>query len=97
MAHPIKTVVNSITTQRPQELVLNGNDEKLLQNKRVIIVDDVISTGSSMQAAESLLNQVGAKVMAKVAILAEGAAANRSDITYLARLPLFNHDGSLKG
>ena len=96
MDHPLKTVVNSITTHHPQELVLNGNDEKLLQNKRVIIVDDVISTGSSMEAAESLLKQIGVKVVTKVAILAEGAAVNRSDITYLARLPLFNHDGSIK-
>ena len=49
-----------------------------------------------MEAAESLLKQIGVKVVTKVAILAEGAAVNRSDITYLARLPLFNHDGSLK-
>lgn len=96
MNHPVTTNVNSITTQHPQELVLNGDDEELLKQKRVILVDDVVSTGSSMQAAEKLLHQVGAQVIAKVAILAEGAAQERTDITYLAPLPLFNLDGSIK-
>ncbi|MFD1125276.1 phosphoribosyltransferase family protein [Lentilactobacillus raoultii] len=89
MVSPIQVAVSSITTTDQQKLVLDGTDADYLCGKRVILVDDVISTGGSLEAAERLLHQANAKVLAKCAVLAEGAAADRSDILYLERLPLF--------
>lgn len=96
MNQPLTTTVDSITTQNQQELVLDGADAKELNGKRVILVDDVVSTGNSLKAAESLLNKAGCEVITKVAILAEGAAKDRDDVIFLAPLPLFNPDGSEK-
>lgn len=96
MSKPLTTTVDSITTQHPQKLVLNGDDATQLQGKKVVIVDDVVSTGSSMAAAEKLLKQINVQVVGKMAILAEGNAKNRSDITFLKPLPLFNLDGTEK-
>lgn len=89
MKNPIKIDVKSITTARIQSLYLDEEDVSLLKGKKVIIVDDVISTGESIRAMESLLNQTGAEIVGKMAVLAEGDAADRKDIIYLERLPLF--------
>ncbi|KRM37689.1 phosphoribosyltransferase family protein [Limosilactobacillus pontis] len=96
MKDPLVTTVNAITTTHEQELVLDGNDVHRLWGKRVVLVDDVISTGSSIHAAQQLLNQAGCRVVGKLAILAEGGAAQRTDIQFLKPLPLFNLDGTVK-
>lgn len=89
MKDPIKVAVKSITTTTQQKLVLDGYDADYLRGKRVILVDDVISTGGSLEAAEQLLKKAGAEVLVKCAILAEGDAAKRNDILFLEQLPLF--------
>lgn len=88
--------VTSITTAKPQKLYLDIDDAELMRGKRILIVDDVISTGESLRAVEELVKKAGGIVAGKMAILAEGAAQNRSDITFLAPLPLFNADGTIK-
>lgn len=88
--------VKSITTEGVQTLVLDAEDAKQLKDKRVLILDDVISTGESLRAMEELCNQVGANVVGKMAVLAEGDAINRDDIIVLGQLPLFNPDGTVK-
>ena len=85
--------VNSITTAAQQTLYLDGKDASFLKGKRVLIVDDVISTGESLRAIETLVQHAGGIIVGKLAILAEGAAAQREDIQYLERLPLFNAEG----
>ncbi|MEG1687059.1 MAG: phosphoribosyltransferase family protein [Angelakisella sp.] len=89
MAHPIVTRVKSITTDKEQMLCLDESDVKLLKGARVAIVDDVISTGGSIAAVEHLVTEAGGTVVARAAILAEGDAADRKDILYLERIPLF--------
>ena len=86
--------VQSITTAGTQTLVIDQADADAIRGKRVIIVDDVISTGESLYAMEVLCEKAGADVVAKMAILAEGDAAKREDITVLAPLPLFSADGT---
>ncbi|WP_272946608.1 phosphoribosyltransferase family protein, partial [Furfurilactobacillus rossiae] len=81
--------VKSITTNESQTLVLDGNDVLRLTDKRILLVDDVISTGGSLTAAENLMAKVDANVVYKCAILAEGTAATRDDITVLGSLPVF--------
>jgi len=88
--------VQSITTAGVQTLVLDAEDAKQLNGKRVLILDDVISTGESLRAMEELCRQVGANVVGKMAVLAEGDAINRDDIIVLGQLPLFNPDGTVK-
>lgn len=88
--------VKSITTEGVQTLVLDAEDAKQLKGKRVVILDDVISTGESLRAMEELCRQVGANVVGKMAVLAEGDAINRDDIIVLGQLPLFNPDGTVK-
>lgn len=90
MTDPLEVAVNSITTTDEQKLVLDGHDAQQLAGKRIILVDDVISTGGSLEAAERLLKKAHAKTVAKCAILAEGDAAKRTDIIYLEKLPLFS-------
>ena len=68
-----------------------------MKGKRVLIVDDVISTGESLRAIEELVRQAGGNIVGKMAILAEGDATERDDIIYLEKLPLFNADGTVKG
>ena len=92
MKKPIKIEVKSITTAKLQELYLDQADADLLNGKRVLIVDDVISTGESLKALEGLLEQTGAIIVAKMAVLAEGDAAKRNDIIFLEHLPLFFKD-----
>jgi adenine phosphoribosyltransferase len=88
--------VRSITTDRVQHLYLDQSDADLMKGKRILIVDDVISTGESLAAIEQLVAQAGGQVVGKMTILAEGEAAKRDDIVYLEELPLFNPDGSVK-
>ncbi|KRM76332.1 phosphoribosyltransferase family protein [Secundilactobacillus collinoides] len=89
MVDPITMPVSSITTSADQELVLDGTDAKRISGKRVMIVDDVISSGGSILTAHQLLDKVGAKTIKQLAILAEGDAADRDDIHFLGKLPLF--------
>ncbi len=88
--------VNSITTAKEQILCIDQDDVDFMQGKRVLIVDDVISTGESLHAVEELVKQAGGNVVGRMAILAEGEATERDDIIYLEKLPLFNADGSVK-
>ena len=90
MEKPLVDAVRSITTQKEQALCLDGRDAQAIRGRRVAIVDDVISTGESLQAIERLAQKAGAQVAAKAAILAEGDAALRTDILFLERLPLFS-------
>ena len=87
--------VNSITTAKEQKLYLDGADAKLMKGKRILIVDDVISTGESLKALEALVEQAGGIICGRMAILAEGEAQKRRDLSYLEKLPLFNPDGSI--
>lgn len=85
--------VNSITTEKEQILCIGKREKELLCGKRVLIVDDVISTGESLAALEELVEKAGGKVCGKMAVLAEGDAINREDITVLSPLPLFDGEG----
>lgn len=89
MHDPIEVEVQSISTAKKQTLWLDQADIDLLKGKRVLIVDDVISTGGSLLALESLVNQAGGIIAGKCAVLAEGVAADRDDIFYLEVLPIF--------
>ena len=86
--------VQSITTAGTQTLVLDQADAEMIRGKKVLIIDDVISTGESLHAMEELCEKAGAVVVGKMAVLAEGNAAKREDITVLAPLPLFRPDGT---
>ena len=88
--------VKSITTMQVQKLVIDTADAELIKGKRMLILDDVISTGESLHATEELVKQAGGNVVGRMAILAEGDATERDDIIYLEKLPLFNADGSVK-
>lgn len=89
MQDPVSVNVRSITTDALQTLLLGKDEGELMRNKRVLIVDDVISTGESLKAVEALANEFGANIVAKAAILAEGDAAKRDDIVFLEELPVF--------
>ncbi len=89
MQKPVSVNVKSITTDSDQVLILDGTEGEKIRNKRVIIIDDVISTGESLAAVEKLVAEFDADVVAKVAVLAEGDAAERDDIIFLEKLPLF--------
>ena len=88
--------VNSITTAKEQILCIDQDDVDFMKGKRVLIVDDVISTGESLRAVEELVKQAGGNIVGRMAILAEGDATQRDDIIYLEKLPLFNSDGTVK-
>jgi adenine phosphoribosyltransferase len=88
--------VRSITTMHIQKLVIDAADAERMRGRRMLLVDDVISTGESLRAVEELVCRAGGIVTGKMAVLAEGNAVSRSDIIYLAPLPLFNPDGSIK-
>lgn len=89
MRNPIHVEVKSITTDHVQKLYLAEDDYKGLNGKRVLIVDDVISTGESLAAMEDLVKQFGGNIVGRACVLAEGDAADRKDIIYLEPLPLF--------
>ena len=96
MPDPLRVVDKSITTAGEQALYLGRDDADLIRGKRVLLMDDVISTGGSLHAMEALVEQAGGTVTGRVAVLAEGAAADRSDIRFLEKLPVFNADGTVK-
>lgn len=87
--------VNSITTAGEQSLFLDKADADLINGSKILIVDDVISTGESLRAVEQLVETAGGNIVGKMAILAEGDAQVRDDIIYLEKLPLFNPDGTI--
>lgn len=89
MEDPLISKVNSITTQKEQFLCLDRMDADSIKGKRVALIDDVISSGESLRALAELVESAGAKIVAQAAILAEGDAANRDDIIFLEKLPLF--------
>lgn len=89
MLDPVSIKVKSITTAHEQELFLGRDEAEKLKGKRVLIVDDVISTGESLAALEELVKKCGGNIVGKVAVLAEGDAADRDDIIFLEKLPLF--------
>ncbi len=89
-----EAVDRSITTKGEQKLYMDGADAKKMKGRRILILDDVISTGGSLAAVESLVEQAGGVVVGRMAILAEGDAAKREDILFLEKLPLFNAEGA---
>ncbi|MBQ7097516.1 MAG: adenine phosphoribosyltransferase [Clostridia bacterium] len=91
----VTTNVDSITTAHTQTLCIGASEAAAMKGKRVLVVDDVISTGESLEALETLINQVGGNIVGRMAVLAEGDAQNREDITYLEPLPLFDADGNV--
>lgn len=96
MSGTFEVNVKSITTMHVQKLVLDAADAEMIRGKRILILDDVISTGESLHAMEELVTQAGGIIAGKMAVLAEGDAAKRDDIIVLAQLPLFNPDGTPK-
>ena len=89
--------LRSITTAKEQKLYLDVADAELMKGKRILIVDDVISTGESLLAVENLVEKAGGTVCGRMAILAEGDAQSREDLIYLEKLPLFDIDGNIIG
>ncbi len=94
MSGVFESTVNSITTEGEQKLYLDTADAQLMKGKKILIVDDVISLGESLAAVEKLVNDAGGIICGKAFILAEGDAANRDDIIYLEKLPLFDKNGN---
>ena len=95
MSDILECRVHSITTEGEQMLYLDGKDVARMKGKRVLIVDDVISTGESLHALEELVRAAGGEIVGKMAVLAEGDAAKREDIIFLEPLPLFNEKGEI--
>ena len=95
MTGVFESVVHSITTAKEQRLYLDTADAELMKGKRILIVDDVISTGESLAALEALVEKAGGIIAGRMSILAEGDAQNREDLIYLEKLPLFNPDGTV--
>ena len=96
MPDPLCVEDKSITTAGTQKLYLGRDDADLIRGKRILVIDDVISTGGSLLAMEALIKEAGGTVAGRIAVLAEGNAAERTDIKFLAPLPLFNADGTVK-
>ena len=92
MVNPHEVSVKSITTAKEQKLYVDDFAVNNLKGKRVLIVDDVISTGESLASLEKILDYAQGKIAAKCAVLAEGGAADRTDIIFLEKLPLFPHN-----
>ena len=88
-------IVNSITTEGEQHLYLDTAEAEQMKGKKILIVDDVISLGESLKAVQTLVNKAEGIIAANMTILAEGDAANRDDIIYLERLPLFDKEGNV--
>lgn len=94
MQNIITTDVDSITTAHKQTLCIGQAEVDAIRGKRVLIVDDVISTGESLLALTELVEKAGGNIVGKAAVLAEGEAAERDDIIFLEKLPLFDKDGN---
>ena len=94
MTGVFEATVRSITTEGEQKLYLDTADAEMMRGKRILIVDDVISTGESLKALEVLVEKTGAEIVGKMAILAEGDAIDREDLIYLEPLPLFDRNGN---
>ena len=97
MRNVFSVEVKSITTAATQHLYLDGDDAEMMRGKRILIVDDVISTGESLHALEELVRKAGGEIVGRMAILAEGEAQDRDDLIYLEKLPLFNAKGEIIG
>ena len=95
MTGVMEVKVRSITTAAEQKLYIDTADAEKMRGKRILIVDDVISTGESLRAVETLVEQAGGIICGKMCILAEGDAQTRPDIIYLEKLPLFTPDGEV--
>ena len=96
MTGVFESSVKSITTAKEQTLYLDIADAALMKGKKILIVDDVISTGESLAALEALVEKAGGIICGRMAVLAEGDAQSREDLIYLEKLPLFNPDGTVK-
>ena len=96
MTGVFEVTVRSITTEGEQKLYLDTADAEMMKGKKILIVDDVISTGESLKAIEALVEKAGGIIAGRMCIRAEGDAIEREDIQYLNPLPLFNADGSVK-
>ncbi len=96
MTGVFSSTVKSITTAKEQTLYLDTADAERMRGKRILIIDDVISTGESLRALEVLVEKAGGIICGRMAVLAEGDAQNREDLIYLEKLPLFNPDGTVK-
>jgi len=94
MRDAFQVSVHSITTAKEQTLFMDREDAEKMRGKRIVIIDDVISTGESLRAMEKLVELAGGNIVGRMAILAEGEAQTRGDITYLAPLPLFDKNGN---
>ena len=97
MKNVVKCETQSITTNAKQTLYIDGDDASFMKGKRVLIVDDVISTGGSLLSLENLVKTAGGNIVGKMTVLAEGEAADRKDIIYLEKLPLFDKNGNPLG
>ena len=95
MTGVFESTVKSITTAKEQKLYLDTADAELMKGKRILIVDDVISTGESLTALEALVEKAGGIIAGRMAVLAEGDAQDREDLIYLEKLPLFHPDGTV--
>lgn len=93
----LEVKVRSISTAKEQTLYLDTADAELMKGKKILLVDDVISTGESLHALEALVEKAGGIVSGRCAILAEGDAQERDDLVYLEKLPLFNSKGEIIG
>ena len=93
MTGVLEVTVQSITTAKEQKLYLDTADAEEMRGKKILIVDDVISTGASLSAIEELVKAAGGEICGRMAVLAEGDAQDRDDIIYLEKLPLFNGNG----
>lgn len=95
MTGVLEVTVRSITTAKEQTLYLDTADAELMKGKRILLVDDVISTGESLRALEALVNKAGGVICGRMSILAEGDAQDREDLIYLEKLPLFDSNGGV--
>ena len=96
MTGVFETTVKSITTEGEQKLYLDVADAELMRGKKILIVDDVVTTGESIAAVEKLVNEAGGIVCGRMCVLSEGGAADRDDLIFLEKLPVFNPDGTIK-